>query len=50
MTYRVYRCSVCGELYFEQLSGPLTEDYVCPECGASYMSYVDITDEYNNPR
>ena len=45
---RVYECSICGELYFEEKEGPLTEDYVCPECGASYLSFVDITDEYNN--
>lgn len=48
MTYRVFQCSICGEYYFEQEEGPLTEDYLCPNCGATYWSFVDITDEYNN--
>ena len=48
MVYKVYRCSICGELYFEEKEGPLTADDICPECGATYMSYVDITDEYYN--
>ena len=45
---KIYQCSVCGELYFEEKEGPLTRDYYCVECGASYASFVDITDEYNN--
>jgi len=45
---KVYRCQVCGELYFEEKEGPLTPDYFCRECGASYESFVDITNEYNN--
>ena len=45
---RIYQCSICGEYYFESAHGPLKEDYVCTNCGASYQSFVDITDEYNN--
>lgn len=45
---KVYQCSVCGELYFEEIEGPLTPDFVCPSCGATYLSFVDITDEYYN--
>jgi|TARA_B100000085_G_C18527599_1_gene506511 rubredoxin len=45
---RIYQCSICGEYYFESEHGPLKEDYVCTNCGASYQSFVDITDEYNN--
>lgn len=47
---RVYRCSVCGELYIEEKQGPLMPDYYCVECGASYQSFVDITDEYYNSK
>jgi formylmethanofuran dehydrogenase subunit E len=45
---KIYECSVCGEYYFESENGPLTEDYVCTNCGANYMSFIDITDEYNS--
>jgi formylmethanofuran dehydrogenase subunit E len=48
MTHRVFQCSVCGEYYFESEEGVLTEDYVCINCGATYQSFVDITDEFNN--
>lgn len=48
MLPRVYQCSVCGEYYFESEEGPLTEDYVCINCGATYQSFVDITNEFNS--
>lgn len=48
MTYRVFQCSICGEYYFESEEGILTEDYICTNCGATYHSFVDITDEYIN--
>jgi len=48
MTHRVFQCSVCGEYYFESEEGVLTPDYVCINCGATYQSFVDVTDEFYN--
>ena len=47
-TPKIWQCSVCGEYYFESEKGELQEDYICENCGASYTSFVDITDDYND--
>lgn len=57
--YKVYVCVVCGELYNEEHGDPeaglpagtkyedIPDWWVCPECGATKNSLVEI-DEYTN--
>jgi len=44
MTFRKYRCEICGHIYDEEKGGTrwedLPDDWTCPECGAAKSDFT----------
>jgi rubredoxin len=52
LTWRVYECAICGEIYDEEVGDPqsgidpgtrfedIPDDWICPECGAQKRTFI----------